>query len=316
MQDDGGGRPAPQQAGVFVLNILLTGSDGFTGRHFTELAQSKGHVVMPLAADLTDPGAVQRQVLEMAPDAVVHLAAISFVGHSDDNAFYAVNVVGTMNLLAALVQLPKAPRRVLLASSANVYGNCEASPIVETQPSAPVNHYAMSKLAMEHMSRTCADRLPLIVTRPFNYTGPGQAANFVIPKLVDHFARHASTVALGNLHVEREFNDVQMVCGAYLHLLNCGAPGETYNICSGRPYTLQYVIDAMTRISGHQIEVVVNPALVRANEVHRLCGSPSKLLTLLKQHGKVLHDHSLEDTLRRMMTVEPNPSNENPKATS
>lgn len=271
---------------------------------------------MQLTADLTDHGAVQRQVLEIAPDTVVHLAAISFVGHSDDNAFYAVNAVGTMNLLAALVHLPQAPRRVLLASSANVYGNCEASPIVETQPPAPVNHYAMSKLAMEHMARTYADRLPLIIARPFNYTGPGQGANFVIPKLVDHFARRAPTVALGNLQVEREFNDVQMVCSAYLHLLDCGAPGETYNICSGRPYSLQRVIDVMTRISGQQIEVVVNPDFVRANEVHRLCGNPSKLLTLLKQHGKLIDDAPLEDTLRRMLGLTLNPSNQNVRATS
>ncbi len=286
------------------MNILLTGSDGFTGRHFADLAQSKGHVVVPLAADLTDPDTVQQQVLEMAPDAVVHLAAISFVGHSDDNAFYAVNVLGTMNLLAALVQLPKAPRRVLLASSANVYGNCEASPIAETQPSAPINHYAMSKLAMEHMSRTYADRLPLIITRPFNYTGPGQAANFVIPKLVEHFARRAPTVALGNLHVEREFNDVQMVCSAYLHLLDCGVPGETYNICSGRPYALQDVVETLTRISGHQIEVVVDPAFVRSNEVRRLCGSPVKLEELFKQCGLLREDEQLEDTLRHMLAIE------------
>lgn len=296
------------------MNILLTGSDGFTGRHFTDLALSNGHRVMPLVADLTDRGAVQRQVLELAPDAVLHLAAISFVGHSDDNAFYAVNVVGTMNLLSALVQLQQAPRSVLLASSANVYGNCEASPIVETQPTAPVNHYAMSKLAMEHMARTYADRLPLIIPRPFNYTGPGQTANFVIPKLVDHFARRALTVELGNLHVEREFNDVQMVCSAYLDLLGCGAPGETYNICSGRPYTLQHVIDVLTSISGHKMEVVVNPAFVRASEVHRLCGSPGKLLMLLSQHGSSLQDLPIEDTLRRMLGASLDPASQNLRA--
>lgn len=298
------------------MNILLTGSDGFTGRHFADLAKSKGHRVLPLTADLTDREAVHRQVQETAPDAVVHLAAISFVGHSDDNAFYAVNVIGTTNLLAALVQVPQTPRRVLLASSANVYGNCDASPIAETQAPGPVNHYAMSKLGMEYMSRNYADRLPLIITRPFNYTGPGQAANFVIPKLVEHFARRAPAIELGNLDVEREFNDVQTVCSAYLHLLDCGVSGETYNICSGRPYALGHVIDAMTRITGHTIEVVVNPAFVRANDVHRLCGNPGKLLMLLKQQGKVLHAPLLEDTLKRMLTAELRPSHQNYGATS
>jgi GDP-6-deoxy-D-talose 4-dehydrogenase len=286
------------------LNILLTGSDGFTGRHFADLAQSVGHRVLPLRADLADKAELLREVLAMGPDAVVHLAAISFVGHPDNIAFYAVNVIGTINLLAALALLPRIPSRVLLASSANVYGNCEASPIAEIQAPAPVSHYAMSKLAMEHMSRTYADRLPLVITRPFNYTGVGQAVNFVIPKLVDHFARRAPTIELGNLHVEREFNDVRTVCNDYLALVQYSEPGQTYNICSGRPYALQHVIDTLTRVSGHQIEVVVNPAFVRSNEVHRLCGSPVKLDELFKQHSVSRNDLLLEDTLRHMLAVE------------
>lgn len=285
------------------MKILLTGADGFTGRFFKAHAASAGYEVVPLLADLTDRDALQKQVLQNAPDAVVHLAAISFVGHADANAFYAVNVVGTTNLLAALAQLPKPPHRVLLASSANIYGNCEQSPIVESQTPAPVNHYAVSKLAMEHMARTYADRLPLVITRPFNYTGPGQDVNFVIPKLVKHFAQRAPSIALGNLHVEREFNDVQMVCSAYLQLLQHGEPGETYNVCSSQPYTLQHVIDTLTRITGHHIEVEVNPAFVRANEVHRLCGSPAKLQALLARHGCMLDNPPLEDTLRRMLAA-------------
>ncbi len=316
MPDDGGGRPASQPTRVLILKILLTGADGFTGRHFTELSRSTGHEVFPLIADLTDREALQREVLKTAPDSVVHLAAISFVGHGDDNAFYAVNVVGAMNLLAALAQLPQTPRRVLLASSANIYGNCEASPIAESQPPAPVNHYAMSKLAMEHLSRTYSDRLPLVITRPFNYTGPGQAVNFVIPKLVDHFARRAPSIALGNLNVEREFNDVQMVCSVYLDLLQYGEPGETYNVCSGQPHTLQFVIDMLTRISGHQIEVVLNPAFVRMNEVHRLCGNSTKLKSLLLRQGTAMGAMSLEDTLRRMLTIETNASTQNLKENS
>jgi GDP-6-deoxy-D-talose 4-dehydrogenase len=237
----------------------------------------------------------------LSPDAVVHLAAISFVGHGDDLGFYGVNVIGTLNLLAALARLPRAPGRVLLASSANVYGNCACSPIAETQAPAPVNHYAMSKLAMEHMARTYLDRLPIVFTRPFNYTGPGQAVNFVIPKLVDHFARRAPTIELGNLNVEREFNDVEMVCEAYLQLLVHGVPGETYNVCSGQPYTLQHVIDTLVQLTGHSPEITVNPAFVRANEVHRLCGNPAKLSTLMAAHGVEMAHPALQKTLARML---------------
>ena len=285
------------------MKILVTGADGFTGRPLVEMGRAAGHVIVPLRADLTDQTGVQSEVLAAVPDAVVHLAAISFVGHADDNAFYAINVIGTMNLLDALALLPRAPDRVLLASSANVYGNCEQSPISESQPPAPVNHYAMSKLAMEYMARTYADRLPLVVTRPFNYTGPGQALNFVIPKLVDHFARLAPSISLGNLNVEREFNDVQMLCDAYLQLLEHGVPGEAYNVCSGQTYSLQHVIDTLIRITGHHAQVEVNPAFVRANEVHRLCGSPAKLQALLSRHGKLLNNPPLTETLQRMLVA-------------
>ena len=130
---------------------------------------------------------------------------------------------------------------------------------------------------MEHMARTYRDRLPIVISRPFNYTGVGQSANFLIPKLVSHFATRATSIELGNLHVEREFNDVRMVCAVYLALLVKGEPNEVYNVCSGQPYTLQHVIGLLSAITGHHMGVQVNPAFVRANEVHRLCGSPEKL---------------------------------------
>ena len=91
------------------MRILLTGAEGFTGRHFAERASAKGHSVVALRSDLMEDEALRKEVLEVAPDAVVHLAAISFVGHADETAFYAVNVVGTTNLLDALTKLPTKP---------------------------------------------------------------------------------------------------------------------------------------------------------------------------------------------------------------
>lgn len=279
------------------MKILLTGAAGFTGLFFNSVAKAAGHHVVALQSDLTDKAALAAEVFQSAPDAVVHLAAISFVGHADEASFYNVNVLGTLNLLAALAYLPVPPTKVLLSSSANVYGNCNASPITETQAPAPVNHYATSKLAMEHMALTFADRLPLVITRPFNYTGPGQAPQFLIPKLISHFVRRANHIELGNLHVEREFNDVRMVCAAYLGLLAHGEPGQVYNVCSGEPHTLQHVIATLQAITGHAMAVDVNPAFVRANEVHRLCGSPAKLHAAVGPLGQ----WALEDTLRWML---------------
>ena len=279
------------------MKILVTGADGFTGRYFLAAAEASGHQAIALHANLKDKDALKSEVARIAPDAVVHLAAISFVGHADTVAFYDVNVIGTLNLLDALAALPQVPRSVLLASSANVYGNCETSPITEVQSPAPVNHYAMSKLAMEHMARTYVNRLSLFFVRPFNYTGPGQVESFLIPKLVAHFARKATAIELGNLDVEREFNDVGFVCEAYLRLLDKAAPGEVYNICTGAPVTLRSVIVLLEEITDHRMQINVNPAFVRSNEIHRLCGSPAKLLAAAGE----IPLPGLRDTLERML---------------
>jgi len=283
------------------MHILLTGSSGFTGRAFTQAAQNAGHTVAHLSSNLNEIPSLSAEIAGISPTHVVHLAGISFVGHADPLAFYMVNVLGTMNLLNALAALPVKPQCVLISSSANVYGNCLQSPIQETQPLAPINHYASSKMAMEHMAKTQSQQLPLVFTRPFNYTGAGQTTDFLVPKLVDHFLRKADHIALGNLNVEREFNDVRMVCEAYLKLLTVGEPGQTYNICTGTTYTLRQLIESLERLTGHTMTVETRADLVRSNEVHRLCGNPEKLLAAIGKPS----DFALLDTLKWMLNVDP-----------
>jgi len=136
------------------------------------------------------------------------------------------------------------------------------------------------------------------VARPFNYTGPGQDNRFVIPKLVEHFSERRPRVELGNVSVEREFNDVRLVCEAYLGLLERGGSGETYNICTGTTYTLTDVVRMLAALTDHELEIAVNPAFVRDNEVQRLCGDPRKLQSCL---GGSSQQWPLEDTLRWML---------------
>lgn len=279
------------------MKILLTGAQGFTGQHLKGIARARGHQIHALASNLLDQQALESEVAQAMPDAVVHLAAISFVGHNDPGTFYQVNVMGTLNLLDALTKLPYRPKRVLLASSANVYGNCTASPIPEAQTAEPLNHYAASKLAMEHMSRTRLNDLPIFWTRPFNYTGSGQAPNFLIPKLVQHAAQRAPKVELGNLDIEREFNDVRFVCEAYVDLLQHAQPGETYNICTGQTYSLRAVMEQLTELTGHAMSPQSRTDLIRPNEIHRLCGDPAKLL----RTASPLPVFTLRDTLRWML---------------
>jgi nucleoside-diphosphate-sugar epimerase len=279
-----------------MKRLLITGAEGFTGRHLVDAAVASGFDVTELKSDLTNAPALEQEILAANPTHVVHLAAISAVTHADQSAFYQVNLFGTLNLLNALIALPTPPEKVLLASSANVYGN-QIGEISEAVCPKPVNHYATSKLAMEHMAMTYADRLPLLMVRPFNYTGVGHDQRFVIPKIVDHFKRGAEKIELGNLEVYREYNDVRMVCDVYLRLLEKGQLGEIYNVCSGRAFSLGEVIALAEKLSGQHIEVSVNPMFVRANEVHTLSGNAEKLESAI---GHV-HGYSLENTLAWML---------------
>jgi nucleoside-diphosphate-sugar epimerase len=294
---------------------LITGLAGFTGHYVEQELRAAGYdvygTVTPgaaslaggrqFAADLNDRAAMAAMVREVRPDVVVHLAAIAFVGHGDVEQIYRVNVAGTRNLLEALAALDTKPSAVLLASSANIYGNTDVGVIGEDVPAAPANDYAVSKLAMEYMARLWQDKLPLIVARPFNYTGVGQHENFLLPKIVGHFRRKAADIELGNLHVWRDFSDVRMVAQSYRKLLAAGpaAAGRAFNICSGQAYSLGEALDMMADIAGYKINVHVNPAFVRANEVVRLVGDNSRLVAATGPLAGV----PLADTLRWMYTA-------------
>ena len=280
------------------MRLLITGSDGFTGRHLSRLASTNGHAVYPTVSDITDALTLAREIRTIAPTHVIHLAGISAVTHSEDLDLYRVNAIGTDNLLKALSALPDRPEKVLLASSANVYGNAEQSPIDEDHRTAPVNHYAISKLAMEKLAQTYLERLPIVLTRPFNYTGVGHDSRFVVPKLVEHFSKHAPVIELGNISVEREFNDVRMVTETYIRLLQNGKTGEIYNICTSKTYSLNDVLGILSGLTGHTPLIKVNSSYVRNNEIRRLCGSPAKLVSAIGP----LKAFELTDTLNWMLS--------------
>lgn len=283
------------------MRLLITGSDGFTGRHLCSEATKTGHEVVKLKANILDKESLTSEILDVKPDLIVHLAGISFVANPDKISFYNVNVIGTTNLLDAVLELPEAPFKVLISSSANVYGNCNSSSIDETMATNPINHYSASKLAMEKIALTYKNKIPIIITRPFNYTGPGQDINFVIPKIVNHFLNQKPSILLGNIKVEREFNDVKMVCDLYLKLLSIGVSGEIYNICSGKAYSLEMVIETLCDLTGHTIEVDCDHKLIRHNEVHRLRGNPQKTDKLLMSQSLTAQSFLLEQTLKSMM---------------
>ena len=279
--------------------VLVTGLDGFTGAYLGPLLQYHGYDVIRAAEpdfNLLHPNSVSATVQSARPNYVIHLAGISFVAHHDPSATYAVNTVGTTHLLNAL-ECVGGLRKVILASTSQVYGNATQDPITEQTAPAPVSHYGCSKLAMEHMAHNWFDQLPILITRPFNYIGRGQAEHFLLPKLVEHFRRSIPVIELGNLDVERDFLDVRCVADAYVRLLEAPLESQVVNISSGVGRSLVSIIEDLARITGHRLSIHTDPALVRDNEVKRMVGSNQRLLQLI---GALRHS-DFDSTLRWML---------------
>jgi nucleoside-diphosphate-sugar epimerase len=297
--------------------VLVTGASGFTGRYMVSELRAHGCQVISLgaqaelgddanaadkrySADLRDPSALIEVLKAARPNIIVHLAALAFVAHDSADDFYSVNLIGTRNLLQAVERAGLALDRVLLASSANVYGNTAEGVLSEEAPPAPANDYAVSKLAMEYVASLWRSRLPITITRPFNYTGVGQSGQFLVPKIVSHFAGRAQVMELGNLEVSRDFGDVRAVVAAYRQLLQTPeAEGVIVNVCSGRGHTLLEIVAMCESLTGHSLDVRVNPAFVRPNEVRVLLGDNRKLKGLIGEWDSP----SLRETLAWMLSA-------------
>lgn len=261
--------------------VWVSGASGFTGHYVVAELERAGFEVLvpplPPDFDLRCAETIDREWSRARPDYVIHLAAVSHVAHGRPVDFYEVNTVGTTRLLESLAASTLPLRKVVLASSANVYGNSDEEPITEATRPSPVNHYAASKLAMESLARAWYSRLPIVVTRPFNYTGVGQSTQFLVPKLVQHFVERSPVLRLGNLDVVRDFSDVRMVAAAYCRLLDSRLVGTEVNICSGVGRSLLSIVEALGARCGHSPRIEVDPSLVRASEIRRLIGANARL---------------------------------------
>lgn len=287
--------------------VLITGINGFTGIHLEKYLIKNGYEVFGTALSFSDnPNHFSCDILneealydvfkKIKPDYIVHLAAISYVEAKNKQNIYNVNIFGTLNLLEAISKLDYIPKKILIASSAAIYGNIEGE-LVETLCPQPVNHYGNSKLVMENMAKAFFSKQNIIITRPFNYTGPGQENHFLIPKIVSHFKEKKTEIALGNIDVYREFNDVDYVVKCYLKLIESNLKSEIINVCSGKGINIKTVISAMEKIANYQIQVNINPDFIRKNEIKELTGSNKKLV---KAIGDFNSNYTIQDTLRKI----------------
>jgi GDP-4-dehydro-6-deoxy-D-mannose reductase len=270
------------------MRALITGGKGFVGQWLAAHLGDAGDevVVIDIETDIADGPALHKVVTEAAPEVIYHLAAMTHVGESWEkpSEVLRVNVLGTAELLAAARTLERPPT-VLVVSSAEVYGvvRPEQLPLTEDTPTAPATPYAASKLAAEAVALQAwrGYGQPVLIVRPFNHIGPGQSPNFAVPALAKRIvdARRAGvhTLRVGTLSTRRDFTDVRDVVVAYRLLVQHGSPGTTYNVCSGRAVAIADVADALLALAGADLELVLDPELVRPVDVPVLQGDAGRL---------------------------------------
>ncbi len=292
---------------MYSKRVLITGVDGFTGKHLEENLKRDGFEVFGTVltksenknhflCDIRDFESLKKIVDEIKPNYVFHLAGISFVGESNLKKLFEVNLFGSVNLLDSLRE-SKDIKKILLSSSANIYGNQNREILDESLCPNPQNPYANSKNAMENAAKSYFEDLNIVITRPFNYIGKYQDENFVIPKIVKHFKEKREVIELGDIDVKREFNDVRFVIECYKRLMFGEVKNQIVNICTGKAISLREVLKTFEEIFGYEIKVVRNEKFIRKNEIKVLKGSPKKLFSLIKK-PKI---YSLKETLREII---------------
>jgi len=278
--------------------IWLLGATGFTGKYLFPALQAAGYKVITERVDITSSTAVEEIMLKIQPDYIINLAGISFIPDGACANIYAINTFGPQNILDACLKLKKAPKKIILASSALVYGEQKQEVIDENCTVNPINHYGCSKWAMEQIAKNYQNKLNIIITRPFNYTGIGQDNKFLIPKIVEHFKQKKSVISLGNIDIWRDFSDVLWVAEAYVQLLKSPNRKAPINICSGSLTSIREIITILEKLTNHTLKIETNPKFVRQSDIKSQKGNNQQLYSLIPILEKPI---KLEKTLQWML---------------
>ena len=296
-----------------MRKLLITGEEGFVGRNLRAMEQEIRSafgwelVPAPAAYDLRDQASLDALVAATRPDGVIHLAGISFVPDSikDPEATLQINLIGTLHLLQALKKAGFSGS-FLYISSGDIYGKLEAQDLQvgEDHLPRPSNPYAVSKLSAELLCRQWAqvETFRILVARPFNHIGPGQREEFVLANMARQIVRirrglQSPFIQVGDIGVKRDFLDVRDAVSAYLHLLDKGQNGETYNVCSGEGSVIRDLILALQRLAGVEAELRRDAGRYRPADQREVVGSNRKLIAATGWKPV----HLLDETLKTIL---------------
>ena len=307
---------------------LITGISGFAGSHLAELLLKEGHEVYGILrwrsrsehiehltnnlqlieADLLDLKSLQDVMISVRPDYIFHLAAQSFVPASWTSPAVTMetNVVGSCNLFES-VRAAQIDPVIQIACSSEEYGEVHPNevPIEETNPLRPLSPYGVSKLAMDYMGYQYFKSygLKIVRTRGFNHEGPRRGDVFVTSTFAKQIAlieahKQEPIIYVGNLTASRDYTDVRDMVRGYMLAAQKGKPGEVYNICSGKVWVIQDVLDHLLSLSTvKKIKVQQDPKRMRPSDVQILLGSNKKFVKQTHWEPQIDFRQTLSDTL-------------------
>lgn len=311
------------------MRVLITGVTGFAGSHLaeyilanhpttdifgimrwrsrTENVESIRDRISLLECDLRDATSVKQLIAKVRPDKIFHLAAQSFVPSSWNAPAESLttNILGQLNIFEVLRELQINPW-IQIACSSEEYGLVyeEELPIKETNPLRPLSPYAVSKVGQDYLAYQYFKSfgLKVVRTRGFNHDGPRRGDVFVSSNFAKQLVevekgKRPPVIHVGNLEARRDFSDVRdIVRGYWLALERC-EPGEVYNICSGKAYSIQEVLDRLIELSGTKVTVEPDPTRLRPSDVPVLIGDSSKFKAATGWEPEIPYDRTLKDML-------------------
>lgn len=279
-----------------MRSAIVTGGQGFIGRHLVKTLRRRGvnvrtlgrrpsvettHIVLEEAS--WDSPALDRVLADAAPDCIFHLAGKA---RGTPTELTHTNVGLTQGLLGALRRTKLQPLLVIAGSAAE-YGSAirDGEPIHETAICAPLSAYGASKQAQTREALAYADATgtPVLVARIFNPLGPNMPSHLAIGDFASQIAsmpRGRGTLRVGNIDVRRDMIDVEHVATLLCHLAENPKARGVVNVCSGQAPLLRELVEMLIDASGRKIDIEIDRARVRANEMHIVIGS-TDLLTKL-----------------------------------
>jgi GDP-4-dehydro-6-deoxy-D-mannose reductase len=298
--------------------VLVSGAAGFAGSHLVDLLLGEGLDVVAWrrpggrpgqqpgahweAVELLDRAAVREAIARVRPSVVYHCAGAADVGRSwvDTESTFAVNVRGTHHVIEGLRDAGM-DARVMITSSAMVYAASDR-PIREEYPVRPAGPYALSKLAQELVGRGNPGGPSVSIARAFNHFGPRQDSRFAASAFARRIAdieagRCPAEIPVGNLETRRDLTDVRDTVRAYRLIVERGAPGGVYNVCSGRAILVRHLLDLLLARARVPIRVTIDPARYRPVDLPLLVGDPRRIHEEIEWKPVIPLEQTLDDLL-------------------